>query len=193
MTSLLVDGAVTTLIHDRLRILHDALTAKARVGSWSGSDVVNPDHTVDVVVTPVERQVLELARRALAVFEAGDRAPVAPGAPRTRTERVGAAPVGTSKFAYLGTAAFELPAWADLRSRRNTWMTHLLRGGNPDPALARVVAPATDFAFACVDRAIAAADGDAGTIAAARAFGMGMIGAVASDASSARWPTAPRG
>ena len=181
MTSLLVDGAVTTLIHDRLRILHDALTAKARVGSWSGSDVVNPDHTVDVVVTPVERQVLELARRALAVFEAGDRAPVAPGAPRTRTERVGAAPVGTSKFAYLGTAAFELPAWADLRSRRNTWMTHLLRGGNPDPALARVVAPATDFAFACVDRAIAAADGDAGTIAAARAFGMGMIGAVASD------------
>jgi hypothetical protein len=180
VTSALIDAAVTTLMHDRLRILHDALVAKQSLDAFGGSDQNQPQLVVDTVISGVERQVRELARRALALLESGERAPVAPGAPRTQTPGVGTPPVGTSKHAFLGSSLLDLPAFSDLYARRRHWISQVLHGGSPDPSLARVVTPAMDVAFRAVDQGVAAA-GDDRSREAVRAAGIGLMGAIASN------------
>ncbi|AGP41402.1 hypothetical protein [Sorangium cellulosum] len=174
MTSLLIDAAVTTLIHDRLKVLHDSLTRKQTLVGFAGegNGTLTP-----VTITQVERQVRELARRAVELFEGGARAPVAPGAPRTGDVRTG----GTSQYAFLGSAGFSLPSFTDLSGRGKPWISQVLRGGTPDRDLSRVLAPATAFVFEVADKARQAAGTTPGELAAARAFAMGMIGALASN------------
>jgi hypothetical protein len=168
MASLIIDAAVTTLVHHRLKLLHEALTRKQRAPSYSGARIDEPAALTAVQISEVERQIAELARRALGNLEAGPRGPVAPGAPRTG---------GTSKHAILGSAASMLPSLTDVAQRRRAWLTDVLRRGSPDPAFSRLIAPAIDVAFSTVDRTAGTPD-DA---AAARAFATGMLCGVASD------------
>lgn len=181
MTSPLINAAVTALAHERLRILHDALARKRRIatgrffdndapnavpGGWSGiQDVDDPAVLTPVQVRAVEKQVQELARRALAILER-DRAPTPPGLPRTG---------GTSKFAFLGATGNDWPAWRP----DHAWVANLIRRGSRDPNLSAVIAPATAVAFETAIQAAVGAGADEAW--RARAFGLGMITAQAAN------------
>jgi hypothetical protein len=172
MTSLIIDAGVTALVHDRLKVLASALGRKQGRQTFGGRDLSDDTATSPVQVSVVERQIAELCRRAIAIFEGGPRGPTPPGAPHTS---------GTSKYAILGSAATVLPSLSDIHRNSHAWLSQVLRRGAPDPAQSQVIAPAVDTALLTAQRALGAGTGDARDAAAARAFAIGMLCGVAAD------------
>lgn len=181
MTSTLINAAVTALAHDRLRVLHDAIARKRKVaeGRFRDADApgagprghsgIRDDDPGFLTVVPVsvaEKQIQELARRALEILEHSARAPAPPGLPRTG---------GTSRFAFLGSTAYDWPAWRN----EHRWVSRAVRRGGNDGHFSQVVAPATAVAFRTGSNAVIGVDAEEAW--KARAFAMGMVTSVASN------------
>jgi hypothetical protein len=169
VTSLLTSSTVALLAHQRLANAGFALTQKI------DSDFVD-DFVVGqsrVVKNDPERWVFGLALAALEAFEGGPKAegpkslPVGPN--------VG---YGIGTFVILGSAAFELPAYADLLAPGGTWIADALRRGSPDPNLSHVVVGSTQLAVRTGElaRSRARTDDEKAQI---NAFTMGMLSSIA--------------
>jgi hypothetical protein len=169
VTSLLNSSAVALLAHKRLEDVVDALDQK--LGGQFVDDLVvgqSPIHK-----NAPEQWVLELARAARDAFEGGPKADgphrllVGPGAGR-----------GISQYAILGSAGFELPAYAEVLQPGGTWVADAIRRGSPDPNLSKVVVGTTQFAVRTGELARARAR-DANERARIDAFAMGMLSSIA--------------
>ena len=117
--------------------------------------------------------MLGLVREAQKALGGADQADIAPSHPL--------AP-GPSRYAVLGAAGFEIPGYTDLFSEGGPWRADALRRGTPDPNLSKVVVPTTQLAVRTGEKAVAAAGADVGIASKARAFSMGILGAVATGA-----------
>jgi hypothetical protein len=169
VTSLLTSSTVALLAHRRLADTSLALRQKLR------SDFVD-DLVVGqsrVVKNDPERWVSSLATAAVTAFEGGPSAdgpkslPVGPGVRN-----------GIGTFAILGSAAFELPAYADLLAPGGTWVADALRRGSPDPNLSHVVVGTTQLAVRTAELARARTrDDDEKELI--NGFAMGMLSSVA--------------
>lgn len=165
MTSLLIPSAVALLAHKRLRETVDALERKI------GGDVYDAFFvgTDTVVVNDTERRVLGLVRAAAEMFEAGPRVDASP-----------ALQVGQrfGRFAVAGSAAFELPAYAELYLPNGGWVAETIRRGTPDENLSKVVVGSSQLALRAGELAIGLT-ADGGAQARIQAFTMGMLSALA--------------
>lgn len=162
----LIPSAVALLAHKRLGDVVDALDRKAGGGLYDAFFV----GTDTVVVNDTERRVLGLARAAKAMFEAGPAIDASPSL------RVGQ---GFGRFALAGSAAFDLPAYAELLQRNGDWLTNVISRGTPDENYSKVVVGSTQLAVRTGEIAIGLAPDDAAQ-ARIQSFAMGMTSAVAS-------------
>jgi hypothetical protein len=169
VTSLVVPAAVVALANKRLRDADEALSRKLE------ATTVNPLRGGPVVLArnafgPTERRVLAMVRAAGKALGGADQVDLPASHPL--------AP-GPSRFAVLGSAGFEIPAYTDMFSAAGSWRADVLRRGNPDPSISNVVVGTTQLAFVTATKALATAADDAAK-ARARAFSLGLLGAVAS-------------
>lgn len=162
--SRVLPAATSVLAHKRLRDVSETLGHKVGGGTY---DVGLRDGTRPVLVRDTERRVLGMARAALAQLGGGERVTLTP------TSALGPGP---GRFAMLGTAAFDLPAYAGVISGTDhEWVTHVLRGGTADPNRTHVVVGSSRLALKVGENAQAAGvDGPR-----SRAFAHGMLDAVA--------------
>lgn len=92
-------------------------------------------------VNEIERQVLFLARTALAALNS-------PPAPATSFDENSFTPwlaQGISQFAVLGSVGPEITKFAAQFAPSQAWLYDTLRTGNPDPTRSQVLARSTDF------------------------------------------------
>ena len=92
-------------------------------------------------VNEIERQVLFLARTALAALNS-------PPAPATSFDEDSFTPwlaQGISQFAVLGSVGPEITKFAAQFAPSQAWLYDTLRTGNPDPTRSQVLARSTDF------------------------------------------------
>jgi hypothetical protein len=168
VTSLLIPSAVALLAHKRLSDVVDALTRKAGGGVYDTFSFVSG--TDPVVFTDTDRRVLGLAAAAKGMFEAG------PSLDATERLQVGH---GFGRFAIAGSAAFELPAYAELFLRNGSWVTDTIRRGTPDENLSKVVVGTTQLAVRAGELGVGLAADDAAQ-ARIQSFSMGMMSGLAS-------------
>ena len=164
MASLLQPAAVVALANARLRDAGDSLQRKldaATVNAPSGG--VGRSRFGDT-----ERRVLGLVRAAAEMF--GGPEPV--DLPSTS-----ALYPGPSRYAVLGSAGFEIPAYADAFAPGGGWRTDFMRRGSADPDHSLVDVPTSAFVLELARLARAEADADARR--RGEAFTMGVIGAIA--------------
>ena len=141
----------------------DATTVQASLGN--GRIGLGPNR-----FRPTERRVLALVRAASDMLHSPEPAAVA---------RSGALYPGPSRYAVLGSAGFELPAYADLLAVTHTWRAATMRRGTPDPFLSLVEVPTATFVNRVGTEMLADAGADAAAIRRAEAFTMGVVGALA--------------
>ena len=165
----LIPSAVALLAHKRLRDVVDALERKA--GGTLFDSFSFFAGTEPVVFNDTDRRVLGLARAAARMFEAGPAIDVPPGL------RVGH---GFGRFALAGSAAFDLPAYAELFQRNGAWLTNTIGRGTPDENYSKVVVGSTQLAVRTGEIAIGLAPNDDAAQARIQSFAMGMTSAVAS-------------
>ena len=164
----LIPSAVALLAHKRLRDVVEALERKAggtvfdTFSFFAGTD--------PVVFNDTDRRVLGLARAAAQMFEAGPAVDAPAGL------QVGH---GFGKFALAGSAAFDLPAYAELLHHNGGWLTNVISRGTPDENYSKVVVGSTQLAVRTGEIAIGLAPDDAAQ-ARIQSFAMGMTSAVAS-------------
>ncbi|HEY5981718.1 MAG TPA: hypothetical protein VIT41_18990 [Microlunatus sp.] len=115
-----------------------------------------------------ERRVLGLVRAATDIMAGPEAVPVPPASPFFP---------GPSRFAVLGSAGFEIPAYADMFAATPGWRAATLRNGTPDPNLALVEVPTATFLTAFIDRSIADAGGSSARARQGAAFAMGLVAA----------------
>ena len=164
MTSRVLPVATSILAHKRLSDLAESLEHKAGGGTY---DVGLAMGTRPVVVRDTELRVLGLARAALAQVGGGERVAL------SSASRLGPGP---GRFAVLGTAAYDLPAYGGLVSGTDhSWVGTVLRSGSPDPNRAHVLVPSGRLALSVAERAAAAGVDPK----ISRAFAHGMLDAVA--------------
>ncbi len=92
-------------------------------------------------VNEIERQVLLLARTALAALNS-------PPAPATSFDENSFTPwlaQGISQFAVMGSVGPEIARFAAHFAPSQAWLYDTLRSGNPDPTRSQVLARSTDF------------------------------------------------
>ena len=165
-TGLVVPLTTALLARERLATAVAGLQAKVDAA------VAPPGGVAPPVVSSTERQVLALAKAALANLDAGP-------APAKRVTVAGTA-AGIGSFGLLGALGFELPAYASLLAPGGGWVADLLRRGTPDPQMSLVRAPAVDLPLRIALRAIGGLPpGDAELAPKVRAFASGMVGAAA--------------
>jgi len=164
MSSLLQPAAVVALANARLRDVEeslqrklDAATVNAPSGGLGRSRFGN-----------TERRVLGLARAAAQMVGGPDPVPMPVTNPLYP---------GPSAYAVLGSAGFEIPAYADVFAPGGGWRTDFMRRGTADPNLSLVDVPTSDFLLELARRA--RSEGDADARRRAEAFTMGVLGAVA--------------
>ena len=173
--SLLIPSAVALLAHRRLADVVDSLQRKIGGGLFdAGPRDISDLSSIDVgtvAVNDAERRVLGLAKAALQMFQAGPPVDVGSGLP------VGQ---GFGRFAVAGSAAFELPAYAELFTRNGSWVADTIRRGTPDENFSKVVVGSTQLAVRAGELGVGIATDDA-TQARIQSFSMGMLSALASD------------
>ncbi len=169
MTSLLAPSAVALLAHKRLTDVVEALQRKVTGDVFD----VGGGGVAGVAVNDTERRVLGLARAALNAFEAAPAALPTIDAPHRL--QVGQ---GISRYAILGSAGFELPAYADVFAPGGAWTADAIRRGTPDPHLSRVLVGAPQLAVRVGELGLALAGSDDDRVRI-RAFTSGMLAAVA--------------
>ncbi len=164
MSSLVQPAAVVALANARLRDAREALERKLHA-----STVTAPSGGLGrSTFGPTERRVLGLVQAAAEML--GGQHPV--GLPPTSP----LAP-GPSKYAVLGSAGFELPAYADLFAAGGPWRADLMRRGNRDPNRSRVSVPSADFVNAF--GALVRAEGNRDARRRGEAITLGMLAALA--------------
>jgi len=176
VTTILVRYGVAECAYRRLIRLRDGLRRKASLTEFRDdvSEVVasGPEEktfvrarTVDVLVNDVDAQILVLCERAIQLLEGG---------PKARGTS------GLGKYVVLGGAAFDWLGYPSLLVRFGDIVPAMIRRGSPDPNLSCVVAPALQIAFEAARLGLAGTEDDAAR-AKIRAFGMGMVTAIAAD------------
>jgi hypothetical protein len=167
-SSLLIPSAVALLAHKRLRDVVEALERKAGGGFYDALSFAGSSEPV--VFTDTERRVLALAKAARAMFEAG------PAVDASASLPVGQ---GFGRFAIAGSAAFQLPAYAELWQRNGSWVADTLRRGTPDENMSKVVVGSSQVSVRTGELAVGLVADDAAQ-ARIQSFSMGMLSAVAS-------------
>jgi hypothetical protein len=164
--SLLTPAAVALLAHARLGDVVDGLERKVNAGRVQPALGGFPHR---VVVRPVERQVLALAKAARGLFHDGSTGDLPVAHPLA----------GMGGYALLGAMGFEIPGYAGLLLPGGGWVADNLRRGTPDPNRSLVAVPAVRFAVRAgklgLDRATT--DQERTRI---RAFSAGLLSGVAS-------------
>ena len=172
--SLLIPSAVGLLTHKRLVDVAEALERKIGGGFYdAGPRDIADLSSIDVgtvAVNDTERRVLGLAKAAAAMFQAGPPIDLPDGLP------VGH---GFGRFAVAGSAAFELPAYAELFTRNGSWIADIIRRGTPDENFSKVVVGSTQLAVRAGEIGVGLATDDAAQ-ARIQSFAMGMMSALAS-------------
>ena len=126
MPAIFTHKAIMLLARDRLQQLRDGLEAKRVSG---------------LAVTPLDRQVLYLAKRAVEMLSTAPQAQVRfPTRPLTT-----ALGTGVSTYAVLGSLGPALPAYAALAAPGQSWAGGIMRKGTPDANREAVVARSLDF------------------------------------------------
>lgn len=173
--SLLIPSAVALLTHKRLRDAVEALERKIGGGLFDAGprDISDLSSIAvgTVAVNDTERRVLGLAKAAAEMFQAGPSIDAPPSLP------VGQ---GFGRFAVAGSAAYELPAYAELFTRNGSWVADTIRRGTPDENLSKVVVGSTQLAVRAGEIAVGLTTED-GAQARIQSFAMGMMSALASD------------
>ena len=172
--SLLIPSAVGLLTHKRLVDVAEALERKIGGGVYdAGPRDIADLSSIDVgtvAVNDTERRVLGLAKAAAAMFQAGPPVDLPDGLP------VGH---GFGRFAVAGSAAFELPAYAELFTRNGSWVADIIRRGTPDENFSKVVVGSTQLAVRAGEIGVGLTTDDAAQ-ARIQSFAMGMMSALAS-------------
>lgn len=176
MSGLILPSATAALAYKRLDEIADALADKISATGYDahlplGSTFGNRPIENPVVVRDTERRVQALAAAARDMFRGGGPVPFDPGLP---------IPPGMSKFAVLGASVLEWPAAAELFGTGKPWVADAMRRGTPDPNLSHVAVGTTAFAVAAAAHAVGHA-GSSGDQAKARAYGMGLMSAIANE------------
>ena len=141
----------------------DATTVQVRLGT-SGVGLARSRFGA------TERRVLGLVRAASDMISGPDPAAVPAGS---------ALFPGPSKYAVLGSAGFDLPAYSDMFSEAPGWRAAMLRRGTPDPFMSLVRVPTATFVNAVGTRAVADAAGAPAAVRRGEAFTMGLMSALA--------------
>ena len=139
--SLLIPSAVALLAHKRLRDVVEALERKLGGGLFDVGPRDISLASIDVgtvAVNDTDRRVLALAKAAAEMFEAGPQLVDVPDG-----LQVGH---GFGRFAIAGSAAFEIPAYAELFTQNGSWVADIIRRGTPDENLSKVVVASSQFA-----------------------------------------------
>ena len=171
--SLLIPSAVGLLTHKRLVDVVEALERKVGGGVYDAGPRDISLASIDVgtvAVNDTERRVLGLAKAAAEMFQAGPPIDLPDGLP------VGH---GFGRFAVAGSAAFELPAYAELFTRNGSWVADIIRRGTPDENFSKVVVGSTQLAVRAGEIGVGLATDDAAQ-ARIQSFSMGMMSALAS-------------
>ena len=166
-----VGPALTTaLMAARLRDVDEALSRKLHAVNVQLSRRGGVAGTTRVRIQPTDRRVLALVRAAREMVAGPDPVPLPASNPL--------AP-GPSAFAVLGSAGFELPAYADMFAAFPGWRAQVIRRGTEQPFESLVEVPTSAFLQAVGVRTRAAAGADADAVARAEAFTMGLAAALA--------------
>ena len=170
MTTVLQSSLVVALAAARLRDLDESLSRKldaTTVGVSLGSAGVGLARSR---VGAPERRVLGLVRAAAEIISGPEAATV---------PRSSALYPGPSRFAVLGSAGFEIPAYADMFSATPAWRAATLRRGTPDPHLATVQVPTATFVKAVAAHSLADAGGSDARKRRGAAFTLGLAAGLA--------------
>gem|GEM_PF-1799519 len=153
----LLPVSVALLTRRKISALHAGLQAKI---DTAGADI-----------SPTERRMHAMAARAAAMLEQGDAVDAPASAPL---------PQGFSKFALLGSTAWNLPDFIDLLSPQMGWITDVLRRGTPDAHFSKAVVPTSQFVVRAGELALAQASSNAEK-EKIQAFTMGLLCALATE------------
>jgi hypothetical protein len=161
---------VTALMTARLRDADEALSRKlnaanVQVGLGSGGRALTRSR-----FNLTERRVLALVRAARAMAEGIDLAPVPP---------TSALAPGPSRFAVLGSAGFELPAYGDMFAAYPGWRAQVMRRGSERPFRSLVDVPTSTFLRAVGAQTLTDAGANPAAVKRAEAFTMGLTAALA--------------
>jgi hypothetical protein len=170
MSNVLQPSLVVALTAARLRDADEALTRKLDATTVQ---VSLGSRGVGVAASrfgATERRVLGLVRAAVDIISGPEPATVPASS---------ALHPGPSRFAVLGSAGFEIPAYADMLSEAPAWRAAMVRRGTPDPQLSLVDVPSAAFLKAFLDRSIADAGGSTVRARRGAAFTLGLGAALA--------------
>ena len=170
MSNVLLPSLVVALAAARLRDVDEALSRKLDASTVQVSLGSRGVGVAASRIGATERRVLGLARAAIEMISGPEPATV-PVASSLYP--------GPSKFAVLGSAGFEIPAYADMFAEAPGWRAAMLRRGTPDPQLSLVEVPSAAFLKAFIDRSIVDAGGSDARRRQGAAFAMGLAGALA--------------
>ena len=165
MSSVLEPSLVVAMTAARLRDADEALSRKLDATTVQ---VSLGSQGVGIAASrfgATERRVLGMVKAAVDIISGPEAAPVPPTSPLYP---------GPSKFAVLGSAGFEIPAYADMFAEAPGWRAAMLRNGTPDPNLALVEVPSATFLTTFIDRSIADAGGSDGRARQGAAFAIGL-------------------
>jgi hypothetical protein len=147
---------VAMLTHQKLRDLDGDLQLKMG--------------TAGATIKDTERRVQDLAHRAADMLAAGDRV----NAPATIDMAQ-----NFSKFAFMGTLAWDLVDFGDILSPNAGWAGDVMRRGTPDAHLSKVLVASSQFAIRAGEIAISKVSTTADR-QKIQAFTMGMLATLAS-------------
>lgn len=168
MSSVLQPSLVVALTAARLRDADEALSRKLNATTVQTSLGSQGVGIAASRFNATERRVLGLVKAAVEIISGPEPAPLPPGSPLHP---------GPSKFAVLGSAGFQIPAYADMFAEAPGWRAAMLRNGTPDPNLALVEVPSATFLTTFIDRSIADAGGSDARARQGAAFAMGLVAA----------------